>query len=106
MLTFLASGGESPFSIVFDPDDQRVFTANDASNSVSIIDIPSISKICQDSGFDTGDIRTFGFEGEVLQQTTCVNFSEQCIGNIDENAIDETQQCIIDDYVVSANVLE
>ena len=99
-----AAGGEGPFSIVFDPDGQRVFTANFLSHSVSIIDIPPISKICQDSGFDTGDIRTFESGEETLQQITCVNFSQQCTGDIlEENT--ETQQCIIDDYVISANVL-
>ena len=100
----LASGGDSPFAIVFDSDGQRVFTANDSSNSVSIVYLPSILKICQDSGFDTGDIRTFEYEQETIQQTTCVNFSEQCNGNIDEN-MTETQQCVIDDFVVLANVL-
>ena len=99
-----ASGGNAPSAIAFDQDDQRVFTANGVSNSVSIIDLPSISKICKDSGFDTGDIRTFEFEQETIQQVTCVNFSQQCTGNIDEN-ITETQQCIIEDYVVLANVL-
>ncbi|MGD1837759.1 MAG: YncE family protein [Nitrososphaeraceae archaeon] len=99
-----ASGGDAPIAIAFDSDGQRVFTANDISNSVSIIDLPSVSKICQDSGFDTGDIRTFSSGQEILQQTTCVNFSEQCTGEIMIQDT-ETQQCIIDDYVVLANVL-
>ena len=40
-----ASGGESPFSIVFDPDGQRVFTSNMDSNSVSIIELDNSNNV-------------------------------------------------------------
>jgi hypothetical protein len=52
----------------------RVFTANSISDSVSIIDLPSVAKICQDSGFDTGDIRTFVSGQQTLDKIICVNF--------------------------------
>ena len=90
--------GLSPRALAFDSEGQRVFTANFFSASVSIIDLPSVSKICQDSGFDTGDIRTFDSGTETLQQITCVNFSEQCTGNIVESNTET--QCTVDNYAV------
>ena len=55
-----ASGGLGPVAIAFDAAGQRVFTDNANSASASIIsNFPTVAKICQDSGFDTGDIRTF-----------------------------------------------
>ena len=51
-------------------------------------------------------VRTFeSNDGQTIQQITCVDFSQQCTGNIDENINDETQQCIVDNYVVLANVV-
>ncbi|HEX2405857.1 MAG TPA: hypothetical protein VHJ38_01510 [Nitrososphaeraceae archaeon] len=50
------SGGYFLSAVAFDLTGQRLFTANQG-DSVSIIDIPTVSKICQDSGFDTSDIR-------------------------------------------------
>lgn len=81
-----------------------VFTANAFSDSVSIIDLisPNVAKICQDSGFDTGDIRTFVSGQQTLQQISCVNFVGQCSGNID---IGETKECTVEDYVVSLDEL-
>ena len=93
-----------PFAILFDPDGQRIFTANHDNDSVSIIDLPSASKLCQDSGFDTGDIRTFESSQDTLQQITCVNFSEQCTGEIVIQDT-ETQKCIIDNYTVLVNMI-
>ena len=74
--------------------------------NVSIIDIPTADNSCRNSGFDMGDVRTFeSNDGQAIQQVTCVNFSQQCTGNIDKNTYYETQQCIVDNYVVLANVL-
>jgi hypothetical protein len=92
------SGGNRPVAIAFDQANQRVFTANDGSNSVSIINFPTVAKICQDSGFDTGDIRTFVSGQQTSEQITCVNFVGQCTGNINDG---ETRECTVEDYLVS-----
>ncbi len=96
------SGGDGPVAITFDEAGQRVFTANANSDSVSIIDLLSatVSKICQDSGFDTGDIRTFVSNGQTIQQITCVNFVGECSGEIEDG---ETRECTVQDYVVAVN---
>ena len=95
------SGGEGPISIAFDAAGQRVFTANIFSDSVSIISgFPTVAKICQDSGFDTGDIRTFVSGQQTLEQITCVNFVGECTGNIDNG---ETRECTVEDYIVNIN---
>jgi YVTN family beta-propeller protein len=102
-IPLLPSGGGGPVAITFDAAGQRVFTANSDSNSVSIIDLlllPTVAKICQDSGFDTGDIRTFVSGQQTLEQITCVNFVGQCSGNIDNG---ETRECTVEDYIVSVN---
>ena len=97
----LPSGGDAPLGISFDAAGQRVFTANANSDSVSIIDnFPTVSKICQDSGFDTGDIRTFVSGQQTLEQITCVNFVGQCSGNIGNG---ETRECTVEDYIVNIN---
>jgi hypothetical protein len=69
-------------------------------DSVSIIDLlsPTVARICQDSGFDTDDIRTFESNGQTLQQISCVNFVGQCSDNVDNG---ETRECTVEDYVVS-----
>ena len=81
---------------------QRVFTANCNSNSVSIIDLSSatVAKICQNSGFDTGDIRTFVSGQQTLEQITCVNFVGDCSGNIQGG---EANECTVQDYAVKIN---
>jgi YVTN family beta-propeller protein len=97
------TGGTTPVAIAFDETGQRLFTANAGSDSVSIIDLlslPTVAKICQDSGFDTGDIRTFVSGQQTLEQITCVNFVGQCSGNIDNG---ETRECTVEDYIVSVN---
>ena len=71
------------------------------SDSVSIIDLPTIAKICQDSGFDTGDIRTFVSNGQTIEQISCVNFVDECSGEIEEGG--ETKECTVQDYAVSVN---
>ena len=99
----LPSGGDGPISIAFDAAGQRVFTANGFSDSVSIIDLLSlqtVAKICQDSGFDTGDIRTFVSGQQTLEQITCVNFVGECSGTIDNG---ETRECTVQDYIVNIN---
>ena len=97
----LPTGGDAPISIAFDAAGQRVFTANANSDSVSIISIlPTVAKICQDSGFDTGDIRTFVSGQQTLEQISCVNFVGQCSGNIDNG---ETRECTVQDYIVNIN---
>ena len=93
-----ASGGEEPDVIAFDPDGQRVFTANQISDSVSIIELPpTISEMCQTSGFDTGDIRTFVSNGQTIEQITCVIFVGECSGNIQDG---ETKECTVQNYAV------
>jgi YVTN family beta-propeller protein len=89
-----------PTSIAFDEAGQRVFAANSFSNSVSIIEFPTINRICQNSEFDTGDIRTFVSGQQTLKQITCVNFVEECSGNIDNG---ETRECTVEDYIVNVN---
>ena len=96
----LGVGGSGPFSIAFDQSGQRVFTANYVSNSVSILTPPIVGEICQDSGFDTGDIRTFVSGQQTLQQISCVNFVGECSGQIEEG---ETRECTVQDYAVSIN---
>ena len=65
-----ASGGLGPAAIAFDAAGQRVFTDNANSASASIIsNFPTVAKICQDSGFDTGDIRKFCFRIIYLTNT-------------------------------------
>jgi len=86
-----------PTSIAFDEAGQRVFTANSFSNSVSIIEFPTINRICQNSGFDTGDIRTFVSGQQTLEQIRCVNFVGECSGNIGNG---ETRDCTVQDYIV------
>jgi hypothetical protein len=92
------SGGNAPVSIAFYQAGQRVFTANVLSDSVSITDLPTVAKICQDSGFDIGDIRTFVSGQQTLQEITCVNFVGECSGNIDDG---ETREGTVEDYIVS-----
>ena len=95
------SGGEGPISIAFDAAGGRVFTANIFSDSVSIISgFPTVAKICQDSCFDTGDIKTFFSNQQTLEQITCVNFVGECTGNIDNG---ETRNCTVEDYIVNIN---
>ena len=96
--------GNSPQGIAYAQDKMLMYVTNSDDNTVSIISIPTIEQACQNSGFDTGDIRTYQSNGQTLEQITCVNFSEQCTGEILEGNT-ETQQCVIDDYVVLANVL-
>ena len=95
-----ASGGDGPIAIAFDEAGQRVFTANEFSDSVSIIERPTVAKICQDSGFDTGDIRTFVSAQQTLEQITCVNFVGECSGNIQGG---EANECTVQDYAVKIN---
>ena len=95
------SGGDFPIAIAFDPIGHRVFTANQLSDSVSIIDLPTVAKICQDSGFDTGDIRTFVSGQQTLEQITCVNFVGECTGDIEEGG--ETKECTVQDYAVKVD---
>ena len=59
-----------------------------------------IGEICQDSGFDTGDLRTFVSGQQTLEQITCVNFVGECVGEIDEG---ETKECTVQDYAVRVN---
>ena len=75
----------------------RVFTANSGSDSVSIIEFSTINRICQDSGFDTGDIRTFVSGQQTLEQITYVNFVGEYSGNIDNG---ETRECMISKIVL------
>ena len=80
----LPSSENRPMSITFDATGKRVFTANENSDSVSIIDdLPKLSKICQASGCGTGDIRTFESNGQPFLQITCVNFVGECSGEIE-----------------------
>ena len=95
------SGGDFPVAIAFDSAGGRVFTANIDSDSVSIISgFPTVAKICQDSGFDIGDIRTFVSGQQTLEQITCVNFVGECSGNIDDG---ETRECTVQDYIIQIN---
>jgi YVTN family beta-propeller protein len=89
-----------PVSIEFDSAEQRVFTANRGSNTVSILSPPLVGKTCQNSGFDTGDIRTFPSGQQTLEQITCVNFVGECSGEIEEG---ETKECAVQDYAVRVN---
>jgi DNA-binding beta-propeller fold protein YncE len=73
-----SSGGNGPLKIVFDESGQRIFAA--------------------DSGFDTGDIRTFVSNQQTLEQITCINFVGQCSGNI---YFGETRECTVEDDIVS-----
>ncbi|MGH9980863.1 MAG: thrombospondin type 3 repeat-containing protein, partial [Nitrososphaeraceae archaeon] len=100
IVPLLPSGGDEPQEIVFDQAGQRVFTANTDSDSVSIINLSSatVSKICQDSGFDTGDIRTFVSGQQILEQITCVNFVGECSGEIEDG---EIKECTVHDYAIS-----
>jgi DNA-binding beta-propeller fold protein YncE len=98
VITVPLGGITVPTSIAFDEAGQRVFTANSFSNSVSIIEFSTINRICQNSGFDTGDIRTFVSGQQTLEQITCVNFVGQCSGNVENG---ETRECTVEDYVVS-----
>jgi YVTN family beta-propeller protein len=95
------SGGIGPLAIAFDAAGQRVFTANTFSDSVSIISKPTVAKICHDSGFDTGDIRTFVSGQQTLEQITCINFVGECSGEIEGGG--ETRECTVQDYAVSVN---
>ena len=101
-IPLLPAGGNGPGAIAFDAAGQRLFTANGISNSVSIIDLLSlqtVARICQDSGFDTGDIRIFESNGvNSYQQISCVNFVGECSGNINNG---ETKECTVEDYVVN-----
>ena len=96
--------GNDPQSIAYAQDKMLMYVANSDADTTSIISIPTIEQACQNSGFDIGDIRTFESGQETLQQITCVNFSEQCNGDI-QDIVTETQQCIIDDYAVIVNEL-
>ena len=62
--------------------------------------LPTVSKICQDSGFDSGDIRTFVSGEQTLEQITCVNFVGQCSGEIRDG---EAKECTVQDYAVKIN---
>ncbi|MGD1837385.1 MAG: YncE family protein, partial [Nitrososphaeraceae archaeon] len=96
--------GNGVQGIAYAQDKMLMYVANAFDDAVSIVNIPTIEKACQNSGFDTGDIRTFEFNGQTIEQITCVNFSEQCTGMIDE-LVTETQECIIDNYAVLVNAL-
>ena len=50
---------------------------------VDYVENQSVSKICQDSGFDTDDIRTFVSGQQTLEQISYVTFVGQCSGNLD-----------------------
>jgi YVTN family beta-propeller protein len=95
------SGTHGPISIEFDAAGERIFTANYISNTVSILSPPLVGETCQNSGFDTGDIRTFVSGQQTLEQITCVNFVGECSGQIEEEG--ESKECTVQDYAVSVN---
>jgi YVTN family beta-propeller protein len=94
-------GNHGPISIEFDAAGERIFTANYISNTVSILSPPLVRETCQNSGFDTGDIRTFVSGQQTLEQITCVNFVGECSGQIEEGG--ESKECTVQDYAVSVN---
>ena len=65
---------------------------------VDYVENQSVSKICQDSGFDTDDIRTFVSGQQTLEQISYVTFVGQCSGNLDNG---ETRECTVENYIVS-----
>ena len=92
--------GNRPESIEYAQDKMLMYVANTQSDTVSIISIPTIEQVCQNSGFDTSDMRTYqSNEGQKIEQISCVNFSEQCNGDIVKEST-EIQQCVIDNYAV------
>lgn len=89
-----------PSAIAFDEAGQRIFRVNIESDTVSIVELPTVANICQNSGFETGDIRTFVSGQQTLEQITCVNFVGQCSGEIEDG---ETRECTVQDYAVNIN---
>ena len=97
--------GNSPESIVYAQEKMLIYVANNGEHTISIVSIPTIEQACQNSGFDTGDMRTYqSNDGIQIEQITCINFSKQCTGDI-VKASTEIQQCVIDNYAVITNVL-
>jgi YVTN family beta-propeller protein len=94
-------GNHGPVSLEFDAAGERIFTANYISNTVSILSPPLVGETCQNSGFDTGDVRTFVSGQQTLEQITCVNFVGECSGQIEEGG--ESKECTVQDYAVSVN---
>jgi DNA-binding beta-propeller fold protein YncE len=69
--------------IAYDPVDERMYVTNQASNTVSIL-LLSPANVCQDSGFDSREIRTYQSNGQTIEQITCVNFVGECSGEIED----------------------
>ena len=61
--------------------------------------MPTVAKICQDSGFDTGDIRTFVSSQQTLERITCVNFVGESSCEIENG---KTRECTVQDYIVKS----
>ena len=97
--------GNNPLGVAYAQDKMLIYVTNTSDDTVSVISIPTIEQACQNSGFDTGDKRTYqSNDGQNIEQITCVNFSEQCTGDIVKEST-EIQQCVIDDYAVIVNEL-
>jgi YVTN family beta-propeller protein len=84
--------------LAYDPVNERMYVTV-GNNAVSVLYL-SANKVCQASGFDAGELRTYESNGQMIQQITCVNFVGECSGNIQEG---ETKECTVQDYAVRVN---
>ena len=83
--------GLFPVCIEYDLVNERMYVTNQQSGTVSILYL-SANNVCQDSGFDAGELRTYQSNGQTLEQITCVNFVGQYSGEIEDG---ETRECCI-----------
>jgi YVTN family beta-propeller protein len=86
-----------PVGIAYDTVNERIYVTARNINSVLILYL-SANNVCQDSGFDAGELRTYQSNGQRLEQISCVNFVGECSGNIEDG---ETRECTVEDYIVS-----
>ncbi len=91
--------GNSPQGIAYDPVNERMYVTNWSGASVSVLYL-SANKVCQDSGFDAGELRTYDSNEQMIEQITCVNFVGDCSGNIQGG---EANECTVQDYAVRVN---
>ena len=93
------SVGNLPLLLAYDRVNERMYVTNGLDDTVSVLYL-SANKVCQDSGFDAGELRTYGSNGQTIEQMTCVNFVGDCSGDIQGG---ETKECTVQDYAVRVN---
>jgi YVTN family beta-propeller protein len=85
----------SPSDIAYDSANERMYVSS-GGGFVSVIFL-NANNVCQDSGFDAGEIRTYQSNGQTIEQITCVNFVGECSGEIEDG---ETRECTVQNYAV------